>query len=289
MKVGFIGIGVQKAATSWLHDVLMEHPQAAMSDPKELDFFTRTYDRGYHWYERHFDAAPAGALIAGECSPSYIYDPAAPERVKLYNPDMRLIVILRDPVSRAFSNHLHEIRTRGIPDTMSFEDGLKINPMYLEQGRYATHMARWLKVFDREALLVLVAEDIAEDPASALAQVYAHIGVPEFRPDALHERRHESVQNRNEGLQAMLKFGGDRLRGLGLGKALEQAKKMPGLSHALALNKRDLRREIPKMKPETRIELEAYFADEMRCLPSLIGRDSLPWQTWQATQRKGAA
>lgn len=288
MKVGFLGIGVQKAATSWLHDVLTEHPQIATSDPKELDFFTHFYNRGHAWYESHFDGTES-ALIRGECSPSYLHEAQAPERTKRYNPDMRLIVILRDPISRAFSNHLHEVRKRHIPNTMTFEQAMERNPMYLEQGRYATHLARWLEVFDREALLVLFSEEIAEDPESALTAAYEHIGVPMFRPDGLNERRHESVQNRNESVQAMLKAGGDRLRALGLGKSLEKFKTMPGVRHALSMNKRDLRSEVAKMRPETRVELERFFADEVRRLPALIGRDTLPWQAWADVQQKGAA
>lgn len=277
----FIGIGAQKAATTWLHDVLSAHPEVFVSEPKEIDFFTHYYNRGYEWYERHFEAASAPAR--GETSPSYLYDPAAPARVRAYRPGMRLIAVLRDPVARAFSNHLHEVRKGHITSTVEFEAAEPRNPMYLEQGRYAEHLSRWLEVFDREALLVLFAEEIAERPDAALDATYAHLGVAAgVRPPRFDERRHESVAPRLEGLQRVLRLGGDRLRTVGLGEALERVKRSGPVKAALALNRRDLRGEIPPMRPETRARLQAHFAEDTLRLAAMLGRESLPWPTWRA-------
>jgi hypothetical protein len=277
VKPTFIGIGVQKAATSWLHDALSAHPDVFVSEPKELDFFTHHFNQGYSRYERAFAGSEAKAA-RGESSPSYFYEPAVPERIKTYVPEARLIVIFREPVGRAFSNHLHEIRKGHLSPTVTFEAAEPRNPMYLEQGRYATHLKRWIEVFGREAILALFAEEIAADPAAALDQTYRHIGVSiGFRPPHFEERRHESVANRNDSLQAMLKFGGDRLRALGLGPALENFKRVHSVKRLLDLNKEDLRANIPEMKPETRQRLQDYFAGENRDLAKLLGRRSLPW------------
>ncbi|MEO1188983.1 MAG: sulfotransferase, partial [Pseudomonadota bacterium] len=100
-----IGIGAQKCASSWLHAIAGSHPGIGTSDPKEVDFFSYYFDRGYRWYERHFEAAP-GTRVCFENSPSYFHDPRAPGRVSAYNSGMKIIVLLRDPIKRAFSNHL---------------------------------------------------------------------------------------------------------------------------------------------------------------------------------------
>lgn len=283
MKVDFLGIGVQKAATSWLHDVLSDHPQIEASTPKELDFFTSHFDRGYEWYEGFFRRAAAG-LRRGECSPSYFYSRSAPGRAMAYNPELKLLAVLRDPVSRAFSNHLHEIRKGHIPETRSFEDALASNPLYVEQGRYAQNLSRWLDVFGRDALCVLLAEDIADNPAAAFAAVCGHLGIdPDAAPDILGERSHESVTPRNIRLQGVLRSGGDAARHLGLGRMVRLVKAAPGVRNLLALNCRDLRTEIPAMRPATREALRDIFAPDIAFVAGLLGRDVLPWPSAKAT------
>ncbi|WP_424931107.1 sulfotransferase family protein [Amaricoccus macauensis] len=277
LKVDFIGIGVQKAATSWLHDVLSAHSGIEASTPKEIDFFTHHVDRGYEWYESFFRSDEAD-VKRGECSPSYFYSLSAPARANAYNPEFRIIAILRDPVARAFSNHLHEIRKGHIPDTRTFEDALEANPLYVEQGRYKRNLERWLDVFGREAVLVLLAEDIAADPETAYARVCAHLGVSsEVRPDTLGERSHESVASRNAGFQKVLRSAGDAARSLGLGDAVRSVKAAPGVRDLLALNKRDLRSEIAPMLPETRERLSAQFQEDIGFVAELLERETLPW------------
>jgi hypothetical protein len=277
LKVGFIGIGAQKAATSWLHDVLSAHPHVEASRPKELDFFTHHFDRGYAWYESHFRRSEDG-VMRGESSPSYLYSQSAPRRARDYNRNLKLVAILRDPVSRAFSNHLHEIRKGHIPGSWSFEEALELNPMYLEQGRYALHLGRWLEVFDRQSLLVLVAEDIATDPETAFSRVCEHLGVsPKVKLDKLGERSHESVANRNEGVQKVLRTAGNAARSLGLGKAVRGLKATPGLRDLIALNRRDLRSEFPAMRPETVERLRAFFEPDIAFVSELLERKCLPW------------
>ena len=276
MRVDFIGIGVQKAATSWLHNVLAMHADVEASTPKELDFFTDHFNRGYRWYEGHF--AGADGARRGECSPSYFYSSDAPLRAHAYNPDFRIIAILRDPVARAFSNHLHELRKGHIPETTLFEDGLAANPAYVEQGRYATHLARWFEVFGRDAVLVLLAEDIAADALHAYHTVCAHIGISaEPVPAALHERSHESVTPRNATLQKALRATGDAARAMGLDKQVASAKSLPGVKDLLKRNWRDLRTETEPMRPETEAMLASTFAPDIAFVADLLGRPDLPW------------
>lgn len=276
MRVDFIGIGVQKAATSWLHNVLALHADVEASTPKELDFFTDHFNRGYRWYESHFPGAEGARR--GECSPSYLYSADAPHRAHAYNPDFRIIAILRDPVSRAFSNHLHELRKGHIPADTLFEDGLAANPAYVEQGRYATHLTRWFEVFGRDPVLVLLAEDIAADALSAYHKVCAHIGIAaEPVPDALNERSHESVTPRNATLQKALRASGDAARAIGLEKQVANVKSLPGVKGLLKRNWRDLRTETEGMRPETEAMLAETFAPDIAFVAELLGRPELPW------------
>ena len=282
----FVGIGVQKCATSWLHEVLHGHPDIFTSDPKEIDFFTARYDRGYEWYRRHFAAGEA-CRARGETSPSYFYNPGVPERIRAFDPGLRLIVIFRDPVERAFSNHLHEIRARNFTASERFEEGLLNNPCYIEQSRYATHMARWFEVFPREAILPLIFEEITAAPEAAIRQVYEFLGVdPAGHFESSRTRSNESVAYHNEGLQSVLQRGGNALRRAGLGAGLERVKGLTPIRQLMEFNKRDLRLTAPALSPEIRARLAAELAPEMEALAHMLGRKTLPWRSYPA---RGAA
>ena len=101
--IGFIGLGAQKCASTWLHDVLVDHPELSVpTELKEVDYFSYHHDRGPEWYEQRFDAS-AQDNLCGEISPSYLHSPDVVARVAEYNPDMRIILIVRDPIARAIS------------------------------------------------------------------------------------------------------------------------------------------------------------------------------------------
>lgn len=285
MKVDFIGIGVQKAATSWVHDMLAAHPEIETSEPKELDYFTDHFNRGHYWYESHFSDHGA-ALVRGECSPSYFTSLSAPARAHAYNSGMRLLCILRDPVERAFSNHLHEIRKGHIPDTLSFEEAMERNACYVDQGRYKAHLGRWIGLFGREAVLVLLVEDIAREPDAAFAQVCRHLGVDAtFRPEGLGERRHESIAVRAADIQRILRGAGNMARRAGLGQAVARIKQAPGIRQVLEMNRRDLRSDIPPMHERTARDLAALYAEDIRFVTELLDRPALPWPS--AAQPEG--
>lgn len=277
MRPDIIGIGAQKCASSWLHAVAGSHPEIGISDPKEVDFFSYYFDRGYRWYEEHFAEVP-GARVYFESSPSYFHDPRSPARARAYREDLKVLALLRDPVKRAFSNHLHEIIKGHIP-SCPFEEGLENNPAYLEQGLYATHLGRWLDAFPREQVKVLFAEEISADPGAAAADVFSFLGVdPTFDSAILHERRNESDRARLPALRKGLRAGGDWMRRRGLEATLARIKASPAVSGVLKANRVEIRDEIPKMRPETAARLEAFFAPEMETLRRMLGRSALPWE-----------
>lgn len=281
-----IGIGAQKCASSWVHAALGAHPQIGVSDPKELDFFSYYFDRGYHWY-RQFFAPIAARPVRFEASPSYFYDPRCPDRVCAYAPAMKILLLLRDPVERAYSNHLHEVIKRHI-GPVSFADGLANNPAYIEQGRYAEHLRRWLNAFPASQILVLLAEEIAADPEAMAARVYAFAGAdPGFTSAIVSERRNESDRARFPLVRHGLRAGGQVLRRWGLEEGLARVKKTGPVARIMAANALDLRAEIAPMDADSRAMLQAMFAPDLAALPALLGRKSLPWKSWEALQTHG--
>lgn len=278
-KPSAIGIGAQKCASSWIHAVLAAHPEAAVAREKELDFFSYYYDRGYRWYESLFDDSQPVRLHF-ENSPSYFHDPRTPERVRAYAPAMKILLLLRDPVERAYSNHLHEVIKGHIPN-LSFEEGLANNPSYLDQSRYGTHLARWREVFPAEQLMVMTAETIKADPAGEARRVYEFLGIdPAFTTGLLSERRNESDRARLPWLRSALRASGDRMRRMGLEEQLMRVKKLGPVRKLLEANRVDVRQEVPAMQPDTRKRLTDELGGEMQHLAALIGREPVEWPSW---------
>ena len=133
-------------------------------------------------------------------------------------------------------------------------------------------------------MLCLITEEIARDPQAAAQRFYGFLGVdPGHRPGVLDERRNDSDRARSELLRRTLRAGGDALRRTGLEEALIRLKRAPGVAAALRRNSVPLRDEIPPMTVSDAARLAAVFAPEVERLATLIGRDSLPWPTWEMT------
>jgi Sulfotransferase domain len=193
----FLVIGAQKAGTTALYTYLRWHPGITGPSWKEVSFFDRHWWRGERWYRGQFPMRVQGRLV-GEASPSYLFHPLAPERVRTLLPDVKLIALVRDPVARAYSHYQHEVALGREP--LSFEDAIQAEEermrgeverliadprafsrawwdyTYLARGRYAEQLERWLAVFGRDRLLVVRTEDLGEKPAETYASVLEFLG-----------------------------------------------------------------------------------------------------------------
>jgi len=277
-KPTYVGIGAQKCASTWLHRVLAEHPEVSVPQVKELDFFSYRYDHGYQWYERCFqNAKPSRAR--GEISPSYFAEAAVPERVAHYLPGAKILLSLRDPVERALSNHRHEVREGHLAGAdLSFETGLANNPMYIEQGLYATHLKNWLRHFARADILVVLMEDIAADPRAVCRTVYQFLGVDDrYLPAGLTNRYNRSFATRWSLLGGMKDavYGATRLPGL---RWIWEAAARTGLrSLYRGVNNVPSNSVIPEPDAQTLLQLRQRFVPEIRELESIIGRSLATW------------
>lgn len=204
-QIDFIIAGAQKAGTTALFDYLGDHPQIGLSDVKEVHFFDdETQDWSapeYDAYHAHFDLADR-ARVWGEATPIYLYWKDSLARIRAYNPAIRLIVLLRDPVARAFSHWKMEF-ARGA-ETQPFDWcvrqgrqrlfdaepwGFHREFSYVERGFYGAQIEHLLSLFPADQLLVLRAEDLEASPGPALAAVSAFLQVdapPPIRPRRVH-------------------------------------------------------------------------------------------------------
>lgn len=163
----FVGFGVARGGTTWLHTLLSGHRNVYMpTRRKEVRFFDRNYDRGLDWYETFFcPSADAARYEAGEISPQYFYCEECPERIAAAIPAAKLLVILRHPVDRAYSHYGFVVQRRNFQG--SFEEFLAMRPTVLDKGFYSRYLDRYLRSFDRDRILVLVFEQAVRDDDTA--------------------------------------------------------------------------------------------------------------------------
>ncbi len=275
MRATFVGIGAQKCASTWLHGALAQLEGVHVSDPKEVDFFSARFNQGYEWYHRHFPAAAADALY-GDVSPSYLVHPDAPSRIRAYNPDMRVLVTLRDPVERAYSNHLHEVRAGHISGrNLVFEAALENNPLYLDQGRYAWHLGRWYDEFPAGQIHVTFQEHVKQDSRAQTERLAAFLGRA-MPGNYVQRRSNESIDYRSRAIGKSLWRVGEGLRRAGFGGLVEDAKKLPVVREMRKANQKDLRSTVAPMKPETEKQLTELYRPEVARLEEMLGAE-IPW------------
>ena len=189
-RPNFFVLGAAKCGTTTLHEVLTAHPHIFMTKEKEPRFFDDDtyYTGGLDGYLRDHFRGGADFKARGEATPSYLASGRkARDRIRRdLGKDLRFVVILRDPVKRAWSHYLHQCR-HGV-ETESFERALELEPSRLSVGRpamtayfrdglYAHHLRVWFEAFPREHFLVLLTEDLAERPAAVARQAFAFLDV----------------------------------------------------------------------------------------------------------------
>lgn len=220
--VDFMIVGVQKGGTTALAQFLGEHPEIGMASPKEVHLFdAEGYAAGTpaaaidKRYRRHFAHCPA-ARIRGEATPIYLFLPEIAAQLKRYNPALKLIVLLRDPVHRALSTHRMQ-RARGrerLPFALALlcerwrlrrdeaprgERSALREHAYRRRGLYADQLANLFAVFDRRQVLVLRSEDLLRRHAATLHRVFGFLGVDEavaVPPAIVFPTRHQDGRHR---------------------------------------------------------------------------------------------
>lgn len=170
----FLYVGPDKAGSSWLHEMLLKHPDAYLTPAKDLYYFDRYYDRGLEWYAAQFRDA-RDERIVGEVCQDYLFHPEAAARIYETLGPVKVMVSLRDPVERAWSSYLY-MRKHGIgPDT--FSEALRSRPELLDHGRYASGLDRFLELFPREMVHVALFDDLVADPQAFMDEVTTFLGI----------------------------------------------------------------------------------------------------------------
>lgn len=204
-------VGAQKAGTTALWSYLDDHPEACMAWGREVHLFDlmdtpyvqrERLDQFYAGYFQHYD----GEALRGESTPAYLFHPTALSEIKRYNPDMKLIVLLRDPIERALSHYAME-RAQGherwplwlallleAPRLwwLRLTPGPRIRPMfysYASRGLYRRQLRRLYRLFSPEQVLVLDSRALLAQHRDSLQRVYGFLGLSEIDPGQAPRRR----------------------------------------------------------------------------------------------------
>jgi len=191
MKVGIFIVGAPKAGTTSLHYYLNEHPEILMSSVKEPDFFSdkEIVDQGLYYGTTRINTSQKyhnlfqekkDAKIFGESSVSYLFYPEVPKRIKEYNTDAKIIIMLRNPVDRAFSHYLMDFRlgllSDEFEDVFNKKEGLKFQQYFL-LGNYYSQVKRYYAEFSKENVHIIWYSDFKKDAEKEIQKVFKFIGI----------------------------------------------------------------------------------------------------------------
>ena len=212
-------VGAAKAGTTSLHSALDSHPQTFMSPVKEPNYFSATELQLEETlnksglittladYQKIFSDATPGQLL-GEASVSYLAYPASAERIFDHNPDAKIIISLREPVSRAVSHHAMEQRLGfcNIPLEAIFQNEVKhadFHRHYFQNGLYFARISHFLEVFGKEQVLIILFNDLQADPDKVLQRLFGFIGIP-FEKSAVSSTRDNAAKSLKNPILAKL-------------------------------------------------------------------------------------
>lgn len=168
----FLIVGGGKCGTTALKNYLNVHPDVFIPE-SEVHFFDDNYYRGLSWYSLFF--VDGGDKTVGDKSPGYMFKEDACRRIHTVLPRVKLIFLLRNPIDRAFSEYRMRLltgREQGV-----FEDVIKRNTVYLEQGFYVDQIKRFLRFFPKEQMFVIISEEFKKDKQETLKDVLEFLDV----------------------------------------------------------------------------------------------------------------
>jgi hypothetical protein len=260
-----------KCGTTSLARWLGAHPEVFMAANKEVHFFDDFYRRGLGWYGKQFSAAN-GRKAIGEATPNYIYDQSAFGRMADTLPDARVIVMLRNPVDRAYSHYWHN-RARGREPGLSFEQAIDAEPKritsgdawakrtysYLDRGIYQRQLESILSRYPQARLHVAFLEDMKDQPVEVFKAACKFLEVSEtVVPEQV-----------GHSLNPYVHFRSPKVRVI--------SRKMPHPFRRIIgrLNARTMK--YPPMAPGTRARLVEHFRPHNESLARFLGRDLSIW------------
>lgn len=284
----FFVLGVAKSGTTSLHHYLRQHPDLFLPYVKELHFFDGDDERfssDLDPYLRYF--SDAGARLVGEATPSYFRngEVVAKRMRQLYDAEPpRFLLLLRDPVERAYSHYLHNVSEGREP--LSFEAALRVEQGdpeargeewkgYFADGVYADTLTRWFDSFPEERFLILLSAELKQDTDAALRKVFRFLGIdPDVEVDT-DARLNQTGEQQSRVLGTVLSYVPAGLRPWAQRWTPEPVRLW--VEQFVRRRSTGDASDRPSLDPALEQELRARYAPHVRRLEALIDRDLSAW------------
>lgn len=207
----FLIVGAQKCGTTSLYNYLTEHPCVMPAVMKEVHFFDVNFNKSTIWYrsffptvviKNYFKRIYKRNLITGESSPYYLFHPHVPKRIFSILPNVKIVMLLRNPVDRAYSHYNQEVKLRF--EYLSFKEAIELEQerlngevekiledenyysynhghySYLARGIYVDQIKNWLRFFSKKQVLILRSEDFFRNPAKITKKIFKFLEIPNW-------------------------------------------------------------------------------------------------------------
>lgn len=277
-------VGAAKAGTTSLYEMLSRHPEVGMSTIKEPHYFGEYRPPGT-FYSKEEDylalfSQCKGRLVVGEASTAYLYSPSAAGQIKRFNPNAKIVIVLRNPIDRAYSLYLNHVRDGA--EYLSFENALAAESdrigrgwsygfHMVQSGMYSEQVLRYLRVFGEQSVLILLYEDLRDCPNRVYGLCCEFLGInPSGYPHNIHANK--------SGLPrypAVAKV----IRSKNIARWVASTLLPARLKRrVLAMIRTWNVKPAPPMRPETRRSLYSVFKSDINALEGVIGRSLEAWR-----------
>ncbi len=267
----FVVIGAPRCGTTWLCTCLNQHPEIFV--PDELNFFTLYHTKGANYYNNIYKYATEH--VQGDYSNTYMLDMNLPEIFSKFFKDIKIIMICREPVERAFSHYLMEVNRNIInPQQKSFADALT-NPVrfsYFDFGLYYKHIRRYLEFISFDNFYVVIYDDLRTKPKATIQEIFSFLGVAPY-DISLPDKQNTWIDHRIRKHLFMLKVKQ-------MGRIFLTPRMCSRLKHLYTKFTGVLKNYYAPSKPEVPKEAESIlkklYSPENRKLEVLLHK-KLPW------------
>ena len=264
IKPTFMMVGCQRCGTTWTDAALRNHPEVFLPQQKQSYFFDRNYDKGIEWYLERFQDAKEGELV-GEIATGYCLLEAAPLMYKHF-PDIKLMMVMRNPIERAYSNYQARKVEQG---WTSFADALEREPDLLTRGEYIDQIECLLSYYNSEQILFLLYDDLHQDDRAYLTSILEFLGVDASIESNLYGQRKNAAmfpKLRKVLHRCGLKPIVNLISRSSIGDAIRRQRKRKGKSYSM-------------MDKETMTTLNEHFRPFNERLSVFLNRDLSHWST----------
>lgn len=276
----FLGIGASKCGSTWIHEILKTHPHIYMpTRRKEVNYFNldTNYEKGKEWYQSYFPdlESASGYQAIGEFTPRYLCSSSkSAKRIAELGSVEKLILILRNPVDRAFSQYCHSLRAAHY--TKPFEDYLIDRPSIISEGFYAKNLLPFLEYYDRELICCLIFETAIKNVAHTKVQLASFLAVDPslFAADSGSKKANKSYLPKYKFLNYWAAKANRLLVKQDLDWVINLADSI-GIRKFLQSSGKET---LPTMSSETRTRLLDLYSEDVSKLEQLLDLDLSLWR-----------